>query len=71
MKENSDDMMRKGRKQQPKGQNNTCSKWTDEIVRWIRTSPNAKVLSGKELAAIFEVSPASVSIVRNGKHWPL
>lgn len=66
-RENSADMVRKGRNHTPPtaGEQHGEAKLTDDAVREIRRSS----LTGRALAAQFGVSESAISLVRRGKAW--
>lgn len=67
--DNMKDMKNKGRARSLRGEKSPRSKLTQEMVDYIRTSPNAKILSGVELAMLFDVGKATVYDVRNNRTW--
>lgn len=82
-KANSDDMIKKGRRWQIRGkqctwarfpelvvgENNAHAKLTNKKVIQIRKYLKNGIL-GKTLALKFEVSRATISLIKNRKHWP-
>lgn len=61
LKDNSQDMVKKGRNNTGKG----SAKLTKEEVVQIRKSPESGVI----LAKMFRVTPSNISLVRNRKSW--
>lgn len=67
-KENVRDMWNKGRqgvKGMP-GSKHPMAVLTEELVRQIK---NNRQYTGKQLAAMYNVSPATVSMIKSGKIW--
>jgi hypothetical protein len=64
-KNNSDDMIAKGRKAKPRGEINGQAKLTETLVRAIKRSP----LGPKDAAARFGISKAHVWQLRTGRRW--
>ena len=67
-KDNVKDMWNKGRqgvKGMP-GSKHPMAVLTEELVRQIK---NNKQHTGKQLAAMYSVSPATVSMIKSGKIW--
>jgi hypothetical protein len=63
--DNNGDRKAKGRNSDRRGASNTHSKLTDDQVLEIKSS----ALSGVELANRYNVSPATISMIKNGKIW--
>jgi hypothetical protein len=63
--DNVSDKMAKDRHRSPKGEEHGIAKLTEEAVRDIRSGR----LSGAAFARLYGVSPALVSMVKNGQGW--
>ena len=64
-KDNTLDMMRRGRGVDNRGSKHGMSKLTEEDVRLIKSSS----MSGVATAKKFGVSKTTISEIRSGKHW--
>lgn len=64
-KDNSRDMVAKGRCNPPKGVRASNAQLTDALVRLIRVSP----LSARELAETLDVTTTAIYLVRNRTNW--
>jgi hypothetical protein len=64
--DNTHDMIKRGRNNPAKGEKHHNAKLTKEIVNVIRTNT---IISGRQLAQIYNISPSTVSVVKNYKGW--
>ena len=67
-KENTDDMMNKGRGVQPKGEQHGRSKLTEDMVRSIRQE-NLDGAKNKDLAVKYNVNTSAISLIVTHKTW--
>lgn len=68
-KDNTQDMIKKGRQANKNGTNNPNSKLTAEQVSEIRKLYSTKIYSQQSLTKIFKVSQVQISHVTSRKHW--
>ena len=64
-RDNVRDRVDRGRSADRRGERHPLAKLTGSAVKAIKNS----ALAGKDLAEIFGVSQASVSLIKNNKHW--